>query len=200
MASQSSALESLSSALASAPPSELSHNGRRWHAIEHVPNKRKNSKRARAWSFGQEYEAVDNRNVRAWRCNFCTKDAVVILSNKQINPANRHLEAKHTAVWGPKQEGDVEQDEQVSGLVQRANITDFRFYLLRWMVRRNIVFSEVEDDDFQAMITACNKGVADYLVQSGQTMRNWVEEEYVYAMTEIEKVLASSFSKIPYLF
>lgn len=90
----------------------------------------------------------------------------------------------------------MEQDEQVSGLVQRANITDFRFYLLRWMVRRNIVFSEVEDDDFQAMITACNKGVADYLVQSGQTMRNWVEEEYVYAMTEIEKVLASSFSKI----
>ena len=32
------------------------------------------------------------------------------------------------------------------------------------MVRCNIVFSEVEDDDFQAMITACNKGVVDYLV------------------------------------
>ena len=46
------------------------------------------------------------------------------------------------------------------------------------------------------MLTAINKGVSNYLVRSGSTIRNWVEEEYLYAMLEIEKVLVSSFSKI----
>ena len=46
------------------------------------------------------------------------------------------------------------------------------------------------------MIKACNKGVSDYLVQSGSTIRNWVEEEFVYAIIEIEKLLAMAFSKI----
>ena len=195
--SQSSALESLSSALASAPPSEISHGGRRWRAIEHVPNKKKNSKRARAWSFGQEYENVDNSRMRAWRCNFCTQDSLLILSNKQINPANRHLQAKHPAVWKvAAAEGDDEQDERISGLVQKANITDFHMYLMQWIVRHHVAFSMVEDEDFQAMITSCNSGVADYLVQSGSTIRNWVEEEYLWAMTQVEQVLASSYSKI----
>ena len=67
------------------------------------------------------------------------------------------------------------------------------------MVRRNIVFTEVEDDDFQAMITSYNKGVADYLIHSSQTMRNWVEEEYLYTIIEIEKVLAASNFKDLYL-
>ena len=76
-------------------------------------------------------------------------------------------------------EGDGEQDEQILGLVQKANITDFRMYLMRWIVRHHVAFSMVEDEDFQAMITSCNSGVADYLVQSGSTIRNWVEEEYL---------------------
>ena len=89
--SQSSALDSLSSALASAPLSEISHGGRRWRAIEHAPNKKRNGKYGQAWSFGQEYENVDDSRVRAWCCNFYTQDAMLVLLNKQINPANYYL-------------------------------------------------------------------------------------------------------------
>ena len=46
------------------------------------------------------------------------------------------------------------------------------------------------------MLTAYNKGVADYFVNSGTTIRNWIEEEYQYTMTAIKGVLASSYSKI----
>ena len=46
------------------------------------------------------------------------------------------------------------------------------------------------------MIASCNKGVADYLIRSGSAIRNWVEEEYVYVVTEIEKVLEAAFSKV----
>ena len=46
------------------------------------------------------------------------------------------------------------------------------------------------------MLTTINKGVSNYLVRSGLTIRNWVEEKYLYAILEIEKVLVSSFSKI----
>ena len=193
---QSSALDSLSSALASAPPSELSHGGKRWRAIDHAPNKKRNTKRGRAWDFGQEYESVEDANVHAWRCNFCSQDAVIILPSRAINPANRHLQAKHPAVWGITKDDVVEEDERVSGLSQKANITDFRFFLLRWLVRNNVAFITVEDGDFQSMITSCNKGVADYLVQSSTTIRNWAEEEYLFAMLEVEKVLADAFSKI----
>ena len=46
--SQSSAFDPLLSTLASVLLSEILHGGRRWQVIEHVPNKKKNSKRARA--------------------------------------------------------------------------------------------------------------------------------------------------------
>ena len=49
---------------------------------------------------------------------------------------------------------------------------------------------------FKAIITSCKRGVSDDLVQNGSTIRNWVEEEYLWAMTQIEQVLASSFSTI----
>ena len=64
---QSSTFESLSSTLASATPSEISHGHKRRRSIEHAPNKHRNSKRARAWSFGQEYESVEHSTIRAWQ-------------------------------------------------------------------------------------------------------------------------------------
>ena len=173
--SQSSAFESLSSAFVGTPPAELLHGGKRWRAIEHAPNKKRNSKRSRAWSFSQEYESVDDSSVRAWRCNICPKDAVVVLFNKQINPANRHLESKHARIWDGTKEKDTDKDatkdEEVSGLVQKANITDFRFYLMRWIVRHHLPFDIVEDEDFQEVVKACNIGVQRYLV-CGTTIRN----------------------------
>ena len=90
----------------------------------------------------------------------------------------------------------MEEDKHILGLVQKANITDFHFYLLRWIVRHNVTFVTVENEDFQGILTAINKSVSNYLVRSGSTICNWVEEKYLYAMLEIEKVLASSFSKI----
>ena len=116
---QSSAFDSLSGALASAPPSEISHGGKRWRSIDHAPNKHRNSKRAWAWSFGPEYELVEDPNIRAWRCNFCPRDAMVVLPNKEVSPANRHLQAKHSAVWDVTKDDAVEEeDERISGLIQ----------------------------------------------------------------------------------
>ena len=129
---QSSAFNSISGALASAPPSEISHGGKRWRLIEHTPNRYRNSKCARAWDLGQEYQSVEDASIHAWHCNFYPRDALIVLSNKQVNPANRHLQAKHKAMWNITNiEANVEEDEHISGLVQKANITNFHFYLLR---------------------------------------------------------------------
>ena len=195
--SQSSTLDSLSSTLVSTPLSKILYGGRRWRAIEHVPNKKKNSKRARAQSFSQEYKNVDNSCMRAWRCNFCTQDSLLILSNKQINPTNCHLQVKHPPMWKVVAiEGDNKQDEYILGLVQKTNITNFHMYLIQQIMRHYVTFSIVEDKDFQAMITSYNSGVIDYLVYSGSTIRNQVEEEYLWVMTQVEQVLTSSYSKI----
>ena len=97
---QSSALDSLSSALGSAPPSELLRGGMGLRGIDHAPNKKRNTKGGRAWDYGQEYESVEDANVHAWRCNFCSQDAIIVLPSRAIDPTHRHLQAKHPAVWG----------------------------------------------------------------------------------------------------
>jgi hypothetical protein len=74
-----------------------------------------------------------------------------------------HLRKKHRKLL---QEEDVtsEQEDQevVRGLVHSVNIPRFRYHLLRWIVRRHISFTEVEDEDFQALLTELNTIIKPY--------------------------------------
>jgi hypothetical protein len=53
----------------------------------------------------------------------CYNDAVVLLLNRAIGPAKRYITAKHPNVLNEEEEGVEEADEQVIGLIQRANIS-----------------------------------------------------------------------------
>jgi hypothetical protein len=50
------------------------------------------------------------------------------------------------------------------GLIHSVSIPRFRYYLLRWIVRRHISFTEVEDEDFQALLIKLNTIIKPYLV------------------------------------
>ena len=61
----------------------------------------------------------------------------------------------------------------------------------------HISFVEVEDSDFQEMLKSLNGLVNDYLVKSGDTIRNWVEDDFIEAKRLIrDEVLARAISKI----
>jgi hypothetical protein len=71
------------------------------------------------------------------------------------------------------------------------NIDDFRFHLVRWIVERHIPFTVIEDTNFQAMLPSLNATAHSHLAICGDTVRDWVEDEFIEAKEVIRnKVLA----------
>ena len=76
------------------------------------------------------------------------------------------------------------------------NVPAFRRELLQWIVTRQHSFIEVEDPHFQGMLMALNQSVQAYLVDSGDTIKNWPEEEFVKAAACVKELLSTSLSRI----
>jgi hypothetical protein len=74
----------------------------------------------------------------------------------------------------------------VPTLVQRVKVEDFRYHLLRWMVNRQVPFREIEDEDFRQMLLCLSQAIDPYLVQCGDTVRNWVELEFIRAKEQVK--------------
>ena len=59
------------------------------------------------------------------------------------------------------------------------------------MVNRHVAFSEVENSNFQDLLKSLNGLVNDYLVCLGNTIRNWVENDFLEAKRLVrDEVLA----------
>lgn len=84
----------------------------------------------------------------------------------------------------------------VSGLTQKVNVEAFRYHLLRWIVNKQVAFTEVEDEDFRQMLLCLSQAIEPYLVQCGDTVRNWVEEEYIRAKRQVKQHLGKAQSRI----
>lgn len=77
------------------------------------------------------------------------------------------------------------------------NVNTFRYHLTRGMFNRHISFVELEADEFRALLKSLNSSVEDYLVKTGNSIRNWVEDDFIEAKRLIrEEVLARAISKI----
>ena len=86
------------------------------------------------------------------------------------------------------------------GLIYSVSIPWFRYYLLRWIVRRYILFIEVEDKDFQALLIKLNTTIKPYLV-TRNSIRNQAENEFIEAQKQIlNNVLGRAVSRIHILF
>ena len=123
--------------------------------------------------------------------------------------ARRHLRLVHSInldnarVWKCGREED-EDDEvstakapQIRGLTTVVNVDEFRYRLTRWMINRHVLFSEVENSNFQDILKSVNGLINEYLVQSRNTIRNWIENDFIEAKRLIQnEVLAQALSKI----
>ena len=197
--------------LASVPPQELIYKHQRYHRIEHPPSKRRGLEQSQIWQHGTDYECVDNTNIHAWRCLYCFKDHLAVMKSglEVTTNARRHLRDAHSmnldnARVRKRVREEDEEDEmpiakapQVKGLTTIVNVDEFRYRLTRWMVNRHVAFVEVENSDFQDMLKSVNSSINDYLVRSGNTIRNWVEDDFIEAKRLIrEEVIARALSKI----
>jgi hypothetical protein len=188
------------------PPTEITYNNRDWILIEHPVNRNRNTRRSKAWDHGDDYIAVDNPEQHAWRCRHrkCNPGtSLIVLHSKSISPAVRHLRKKHGIIFNEDESSDPASTTTdglelplVSGLIQRVDVEAFRYHLLRWMVNRQIAFIEVEDEDFRQMLLCLSQAIEPYLVHCGDTVRNWVEEEYIRAKQQVKQRLAEARSRI----
>jgi len=115
-------------------------------------DRKKSTRQSKAWDFGDDYIAVDDPEQYAWRCRCCIGgDSMIFLHNKSISPAVRHLRNKHHMLLEdessdlPSNTRDGPELPVVSSLIQKVNVEDFRYYLLRWIVNRQVAFIEVDD-------------------------------------------------------
>ena len=172
--------------LASVPPQELIYKHQRYRRIEHPPSKRRGLKQSQIWQHGTDYERVDNSDIHGWRCLYCFKDylAVIKVGLEVTTNARRHLRDVHSmnldnARVRKRVREENEEDEipivkapQIKGLTTVVNVDEFRYCLTRWMVNRHVAFIEVENSDFQDILKSVNGSINDYLVRSGNTIRN----------------------------
>ena len=122
--------------------------------------------------------------------------------------ARRYLRITHSmnldnALSRKRSRDEFEEDRQptsgsqVKGLLTVINVNEFRYRVTRWIFNRHVAFSEVENEDFQDMLRSVNPSINDYLVRSGNTIRNWVEDDFIEAKRLIrDEVLAWALSKI----
>jgi hypothetical protein len=192
------------------PPLQIFKEGRIWEQFEHLPNRGKGSFASKVWDLGTEYRAADDGSKRAWRCSLCIGDSLAILSGNSTSPAHRHLKKKHKLLLG-RESTDNESsycDSDLSStvtdglelpihrsLVHSVNINQFRYHLLRWIVNRQLAFTEVEDDDFRAMLSTLSQSISPYLV-GGDTIRNWALDEYLRANDTVKQLLANAKSRV----
>ena len=193
---------------AGVPPTRAYSLKRYWLRIEHAANKRRGVEESLIWEHGTEYQACDGDNVHAWRCLYCAPTHLVLLKHDSTSNSLRHLRLKHGIDNKPprkrprvEEEDDlvVEQEEdtpRVKGIMTVTNVETFRYRLTRWMVNRHISFVEVEDDDFRELVKCLNSSVKDYLVKTGNSIRDWVEGDFIESKQLIREVLARAISKI----
>ena len=147
-------------AIASAAPAELLWKAQQWSRIEHVANQGKGSKTSPIWTLGDEYFSMQDPSQRAWRCQLCPGNKMIGIPQKRSGPAIRHLRDIHPGVLDDKSTdeasdvasvatSDSRPDRFAFGLLQRVDVDKFRHHLLRWIVRNQLAFSTVEDEDFR---------------------------------------------------
>ena len=196
----------LAVAIGPSAPAELLWKSLRWTRIDHVANQGKGSKTSPIWGLGEEYVAMEDPNQRAWRCQLCPGNKMIGIPQKRSGPAIRHLRDIHPGVLNEKSIDELSDvasittnesrpDRFAFGLLQRVDIEKFRHHLLRWIVRNQLAFTTVEDEDFRQLLLALSCNVEKYLVHKS-TIRNWAEIEFDRSHLIIKQLLATAKSKI----
>ena len=194
MASQSessSVFDVLSSSF-DTPQTEISYDDILYIKSDLPARRRKGSKVSKIWEFGSHWIAIDEASKTLWRCGICSKDTLMNVSFGSSSNVIRHLSSQH----------DVHiSDRGIAALPTRPggvfaiDIPAFRREMLLWIVTSQQSFIAIENKHFQSMLLATNHAVKPYLVESGSTIRNWVQEEFIKATAQIVGYLNCALSR-----
>jgi hAT family C-terminal dimerisation region len=190
------------------PPETLQFQGKSLLRVEHADNRRRGSLRSWIWDKGHQYiDADDPDSQQYWRCGICRTDQLVTLKKgKNISTTNpiRHLQALHPShcpatldTTSTINEDSVINEDTSSQLTiaQYLDATKFRRNCLRWLIKSQQPFREVENQDFQQLLIGLNPSVRDY-IPTADTIRTWIQREMQLAVEQVKLQLAATLSKI----
>lgn len=70
--------------------------------------------------------------------------------------------------------------------------SNFRLMLITWMIKKHISYSQVENETFREFVASCSMGAISaesILPFSGNTIRNWIMEEYKKQKLYLDEVI-----------
>lgn len=72
----------------------------------------------------------------------------------------------------------------------------FRRYMIRWIAGDHVSFRQVESPLFRAMMTYCRNDLQQTIPQCGNTIQNWIMEDYRQTQMELRNALHKSYGQI----
>src|SRR5947207_8720165 len=83
---------------------------------------------------------------------------------------------------------------------QAWDLTRFKELLIQWIVTMHISFSQVEYEAFRSLLLCLNNQLASHLPSSGNTIRNWIMDDFKRRQDVIKKDIYLSKSLIHFSF
>jgi hypothetical protein len=176
--------------------------------------KGKRTRTSAVWKLGKEVTLV-KENKPCWRCSICKNEGkIAIFVGVSTSGPLRHLKSDHgygkrkgrlvrlrRAREGTNEMPSVAPRSQGQGSVSGPylsipTVDEFRSLFLQWIICCHIALIMVENPLFRKLIEFINHIILQFLPSSGNTLRQWVIEEYERQKTVKKEVLRKARSRI----
>jgi len=186
----------------STQPTFVEVRGKRYELVKQQPNKRGKT----SWIWKEGLKLLDLSNVAKpmnfWMCQRCHDAGKnVLYSINSTTHASDHLRDVHQVA----EEGSVlsRASNQTTSPRSRGvqiDFVQFKDLLVRWTSTMHISFSQLEYESFRNLLLYLNPEISSHLPSSGNTIRNWILEEFKRRQDQIKKELSLSKSLVHFSF
>jgi hypothetical protein len=158
----------------------------------------KNKRGKTSWVWDEGYQLIKSPNSKKpekfWLCRRCYEDnQYVKYGAESTNHAAGHLlEAHELSKQGPVAKNDDNEPSPSSSFC----FERFKQLFIRWIVLMHISFSQVENPAFQELLFYLCAVLAGFFPTSGNTVRQWILNDFKRRKDQIKKELHRSKSLI----
>lgn len=157
--------------------------------------------------MGGEEIIKKSDNTMSWLCGLCKEVGKIHLySSTSTAWMDEHLTKRHNLSKPTTTESHLSLASQIESTspvikgntrspfiaITPKQYSKFRLMLITWMIKKHISYSQVEDETFREFVASCSMGAISaesILPRSGNTIRNWIMEEYKKQKLYLDEVI-----------
>jgi hypothetical protein len=190
-------------------------DGKTYYRVPQRPSIRAESRNSFIWQWGDELRhSVGENSQRIWKCNECpvSRPQIYVISHT-TNKAINHLHERHgidnSTLQDDKASPEISRKRRreasvasqlttstVRQVVTNISVTDFRYFLVRWIVVMHLALLIVEHPAFRDLILCIAPSLEVFFISSANTIRRWIMNEYRKQRKAIKARLARAPSMI----